>query len=1268
MSEYVSLHTHSEHSELDSTAKIVDLFAAAARMGQSALAITDHGTLSGMWKAQKAADATGVKLIPGLEAYLAFGSRFERNTITVPADDMDVEDRDDATGRETIKRYQHLTLLATSPTGWQNLVRIANASYETVWGKYPRIDYTLLAEHAEDIIVLTGCLGGPVLGPLSRGDETAAREGIEAMIRAVGADNVYVEVMEHGIERESAILPAAARLAGEYGLRLAATNDSHHVAADGSHVHDAWLAVRTKAKLADPSRYRFTGDGYHHRDETEMRALRPEAWWQEAVTETSRIAARVAQRCLPTPSPKLPKFPTPVPFSGNLRYLHYLVSRGATERYGDLALRPDVRERLNAELAVVRNPNHSLRQQYPDGFVDYFLITHDLVSWAKTNDILVGPGRGSAAGSLIAYCLGITGICPLENGLLFERFLEQGRPDFPDIDIDFEAERRDDLLNHLEDVWGKRGVSLIGSFASSKTKRAIKDAARVLDATRIGDTLAKLVPVEFGQPYSFDQLFDTQIAASAEFRGAVDKHGEIALEVCELARGFANTVAGTGIHACGVIVSDLDLTDLIPQRIDSNTGRRVSAWDSKDVESLGLLKMDVLALRNLDVAAKALEFIHDTTGLTLTVEEIPHPNTQGDPRVDATWRLLREGRTAGVFQMESPKMAELSRAVGPDRISDLSAVIALYRPGPLSAGMDRLFADRKNGGAVDYSQFTSDPEETRLLDSVLGETYGSLVYQEQLMRLAGVICGFNSAERGRLRKAVGKKNADEMAAVGELFLSRAVIENRDADGTLLAPAFAPETATRLWDAFKGSGQYLFNASHSAAYAQLAYVTAYLKANWPAAYGAAILAVTKSDDKRVEALRALQSEGIEVLGPDVNRSLAHSAPEADGVRLGLAEVKGVGQAGERIVEVREATGLTFTSLAHLVDLVRRGGTNDAGEVDLGYLPANHLEALIEAGAFDEFGPRYGQYMLARIAKDAPELPIPNLEWGFLERSARARRRLLTNLDEHPLVRLQDVVRSWSKPGPINALTGEAFYSPAIPIAAIPDQAGSVVTIIGLLSRWSEKAYSGGRLASLTLEGSTSAIDAVMWDATLQEARAANLIPPIGGLTAASGRVVIREFESEDDEGNITVDTLKELVIDRLYAVPVDDPLTGSLPASTIPTFQFVLDGADEIDLPAKADAAPANLVTATPETVPTEPTHPSTQTPEEPAGDLPATFQVSPGTTAARAAARLPLSEEARRAVRLGRTSPKWLPHHSMTGANIDVLDPAGQVIARIQFA
>lgn len=1298
------LHFHSAHSLLDGLSQMKDAFAAAAADSQPVLAVTDHGTLGGIWKAKLAAKAAGVRLAAGEEFYLALnddGTLGDRMNPGV-METTDVGDDSDEDEGVKKKRYYHLTVIAYSRTGWENLVRIANASEHSKFGKYPMADMTLFKAHSEGLIALTGCLGGPVLGPVAHGDTGLARTNLASIVDAFGAENVFVEVMEHGIRAETLALPTMKRLGDEFGLRLVATNDAHYTHAEDAKTHDAWLALRTKATLDDPKRYRFTGAGYHLRTEAEMRALfapdtpasadslladdavlsaltalrnpllrpmlgdgwsqehaqlaaalipepavlteeqesqvrsrvirdevsafealhtgagpalevpevreninrvlpgaletarlrvdarnfrgalaletrelrefvaraareqslldafgrpsqnehHPRNWWDEAVSNTALVAERVEADVVPDGNPKLPKFPTPDGYANNTMYLAHLVSSGADRVYG--TPRPkEVSDRLTYEWSVIAGM----------GFIDYFLIDHDFVSWAKSTacihhtavdadesciregclgskvPILVGPGRGSAAGSLVAYVLGITGVDPLEHDLLFERFLEPGRADFPDIDIDFEKNRKEEVLDYLTARWGEGYVALIGTYGVSKTRRSIRDAARLLDEQSIGNALSKVIPVVEGNPMGFDDLLNENNAQTAEFRRELAKAGAKGQAVLDLALGFTDTINGASIHACGVVISDLYLPDVIPLRVHKN-GRYITQWDSKDIESFGLIKFDVLALRNLDIAHTAMDYIFETTGERLSIETIPHPSTKGDPRVDRAWALLRDGRTAGIFQMEGDAMTALTQDVQPEGVDDLSAILALFRPGPISAGMPERYAMRKNGReSVDYGIYTADPGEQEALASVLGRTYGVLAYQESMMRLGTVVAGFDTAMRSKLRKAIGKKNKELMAQVKGVFLAGAEKEFRGDDGELISRVFRRDTADRLWAMFEGAASYAFNSSHSYAYGYLSYWTAYLKANWPGAYGAAILANTSDSDRRGEALKALPAEGIEVLPPDVNLSGAQSRPEGEyKVRLGLGEISGVGSAGERVVAERNESG----EYRNLKELAHRVRVDDLGSK---HLPSNQLIGLIESGALDAFGQRLGLTMVARLATEELPAPVPVIEWGVIERAARQRQRLGVSIGEHPLVVFQDQVKAWKKE--VRDEHGNVeWQQSATPVSRIPDENGTPVTVIGLLSQWSEGSYRGGRKAALALEGSTHTIEGVMWDRELLKQKDLG-IPPLGWPVAVTGKVTVREFEQEDESGGVSIKLVKQLTVSRVDVVDINDPVSGEL---------------------------------------------------------------------------------------------------------------------------
>ncbi|GAA3635296.1 DNA polymerase III subunit alpha [Microlunatus ginsengisoli] len=735
---FVHLHTHTEFSLLDGMGRVGDMVAAAKAAGQTALAITDHGTLGGAWKFAHACRAAGVKPILGMEAYLGIGSRFDPQVLQVPRDGADVDatdvdgadpaNRDAGTKR---KSNEHLTVLAATPTGWTNLVKINNAAQQTFRGR-PLADVELLARHGAGLIVLTGCLGGPVAGPLARGEDDLAERNLLGLIGAVGAGNVFVEVMDHGIESESRVLAPLARLADAHGLTIVATNDAHYVREVDAPTHDVWLASQSKSTLTSEKRFRFNGSGYHLRTEAEMRALRPTSRrWQDAVSATATVAAMVEDWVLPEVRYRLPAFTLPEGFDSPAAYLHRLALDGARSRYGT-PLPAQVRSRLRREEDVIRST----------GFSVYFLILAELVAWARDHGILVGPGRGSACGSALAYSLGITDVEPIGANLLFERFLEAGRTDMPDIDVDFEQRRIPEIHAHLRELYGADCVARLGTFAMARSRRAVKDVARVLGRPDLGTRLADLVPVDQGKPVGLDSLEDESFAAGEEFRTFVGAEPG-ARRIVDHARTVENAVLGAGIHACGVIVSGEPLTDLVPLRKDRQGPNKdlppdrqpwVTDWDGKDTEALGLLKLDALFLRSLDVLAETSRIIAETTGEHVDFARLPDTADTSDPRVRRAWELLCEGRTSSVFQMEGAGMRELLVGAAPASLEDLSAISALYRPGPLAAGMAERYVERRNGREpVDYGIYTDDPAEQEWLATVLDTTSGVCIASGEMV-------------------------------------------------------------------------------------------------------------------------------------------------------------------------------------------------------------------------------------------------------------------------------------------------------------------------------------------------------------------------------------------------------------------------------------------------------------------------------------------------------------------------------------------------------
>ena len=1143
---FVHLHVHSEFSPLDGMIRIGDAFATAASLGQNAIAITDHGNLAAAWAAQGHADQVGVKFIAGNEMYLAIGSRHGDDVLWVAADDNSTdEDAVRGDDGDTVKPatrdgmkarpYMHLTVLAHSPEGWRNLVILNNKAQETIRHK-PRIDLDLLAAHSEGLIVLTGCLGGPVLGPASRGEWDLARANLQAIIAAVGAENTYVEIMEHGIPEESAVLPQVVELAREHGVGVVATNDAHHTHETDAEAHAAWLLVQSKSTFDDP-KFTFHGHGFWLRSEAEMRALRPEPWWQEACDTTQVIADRCAARTLPTHRDLMPRFPTPDGFADNQQYLFHLLRAGALKLYGGID--PELRERVMAEMDVIVSA----------GMVDYFLVVHDLINWARTNGILVGPGRGSAGGSEIAYLLGITLIPPRKYGLLFERFYEKGRSEPPDIDIDFPQGRRQEVIQYLRDRWGARYVASIGTFRIERTKQAINDAARVIGEQKTGTDMNKLVPVVEAKPMPTAELLNPDHPSTAEYRRLYEKD-DVVRRVHGMAASFENVVAGFSVHASGVIVSSEPLEELVPLRRTS--AGWVLQWTGPEAEQFGLLKVDVLGLRNLDIIERAVQYIEDTTGERVDPLTLPDPDTpaagKDAARVAAAWKIIAEGRTAGVFQMESAKMTELAMQVAPRSLAEESAIVALYRPGPMGMGAHTQYAHRKRGiEPTDYTVFTSDPREQAELAKVLDETFGLIVYQEQIMALGTVMAGFDATGRSKLRKAVSKKKKADLEAIQPLFFEKATTELRDDAGNVTSIAFSPVTVQAVWDTVLAFAEYAFNKAHSATYGYLAFVTAFYKANWPACYAAANLAVTSKDDKRVQVLRSLAAEGLNVLPPDVNSTSPYTVPEGDtAIRLGLSEVKDLGKVGVMIAAERNRHG-EYRSLRDVWLRVQKPPVDDGASIGASAVSATHLRALVNSGAVDRFGPRLGQLVVAGVPK--VDLPIPAMEWSTLERSSRQRQALLIPLGEHPLVTLRDRVASYRIP---SLLPGHPeFAAKPIPIPRIPDRDGEAVHVLGILASWTERAYSKGRLANIALEGSSASINGTIWDTQLTEIKAAGDVPNVGEIVVLKAKVrhVVVPADPEDPESEET--SVKELSVSGITRIEVEDDSFGGLPRTTLP---------------------------------------------------------------------------------------------------------------------
>jgi DNA polymerase-3 subunit alpha len=895
---------------LDGAARVKDLVRAVAADNQPAVAITDHGVLYGVVDFVKAAKAEGVKPIIGIEAYLTPGSRFER-----PAR------RDD-------RRY-HMTILAENEVGYRNLMKLASRAYTEGYYYKPRIDAELLAEHSAGLIGTTGCLGGHVpqllgVDEAADDDQRGTERDFDAAVAAaamyqdiLGKENFFIELQDHGIPAQRKIMDDLLDIGERLGAPLLAANDSHYTHAHEADAHDALLCIQTGSVKSDETRFRFHSEEFYIKSAAQMRTLFDGERYPGATDNTLLIAERVGfdiefGRIL------LPKFDVPSDHTEDT-YLRHLVMEGAIRRYRTIT--PEAQERIDYELKIISEM----------GFSAYFLIVWDLIQYAAQQGIRTGPGRGSAAGSIVSYALSITDLDPLEYGLIFERFLNPGRREMPDIDMDFDERYRGEMIRYSAEKYGSDHVAQIITFSTIKGKQAIRDAARVLDFPySTGDQLAKAMPPAIlGKDASIDQcLTEPGPDAPSDLRdhysaasGLRDLIGSLdgAPEIIETARGLEGLRRQDSIHAAAVVISPEPLTNIVPIQRKGDDAEIVTQYEMHGIESLGLLKMDFLGLRNLATIERALELIENNTGIRPDIDGVPLDD-------DVVYEMLRRGDTVGVFQFEGGPMRALMRNLGPDRFEHLIALNALYRPGPLGAGMHLEYADRKNGkSAVEYPH----PD----LEPVLGDSYGIMVFQEQVMQTAQLIAGFSMVDADALRKAMGKKIPSVMKEQEEKFVAGCVTNGY------------PESLGRdLFGFIEHFAGYGFNKSHSAAYALVAYQTAWLKAHYPTEYMAALLTAVKSNkDKTAAYLHECRMMKIAVLVPGVNVSQRDFMAVDGEIVFGLSAVRNVGEAVvDLIVEERLSSG-NFVDFFDFID-----------RIDIQVLNKRTIESMIKAGAFDSMG--------------------------------------------------------------------------------------------------------------------------------------------------------------------------------------------------------------------------------------------------------------------------------------------------------------------------
>lgn len=920
----------------------------------SAVAITDHGVLSSAVEFYKEATKRGIKPIIGFEAYVA-PDRFEKKT-------MD---------------WSHLTLLAENNTGYQNLVRICSKGFLEGFYYKPRVDKQVLREHSEGIIALTGCLSGRMSKLLKAGDKEAAVAEVQELQDIFGSENVFIEIQNHGIEEQTAINPLVVEVAAEAGRPLIATNDVHYLSQEDFSAHEALLCVQTGSTLEEKGMALPSND-FFLKSAEEMAAgfsIAP-----EALANTIEIADR-CNVTMEFDKLLIPGFETADGSDGNA-YLRRLCEEGLARRYPE-GVSAEVRERLEFELATIGEMD----------FASYFLIVWDFVKFSKDNDIAVGPGRGSAAGSLVAFCLGITDIDPLKYDLLFERFLNPGRKSMPDIDIDFSPVDREKVLAYVAERYGRENVAQIITFGTMAARQATRDAGRVMNIP-YGDVdrIVKFIPEGPGI-----KLADC-LKPGQELKQAYDDE-ELTKKIIDLALPLEGLIRQDSIHAAGVVISDRPLTDYVPLQQKGEDAEVITQFTMGHVEALGLLKMDFLGLRNLDILKAAVRLIKDSKGEDIDLSSLPLDD-------EKTFEMLRLGQSDGVFQLESSGMKDAIRNVGPTCFEDIIALVALYRPGPMEH-IPEFARNKKFPDGVEYV----DPR----LQEILEPTYGVAVYQEQLMEIAKKLAGFSPAEADDLRKAIAKKKRDLMESLKSKFVAGCKANEVD-----------PGAIEGLWKLMDDAGDYSFNKSHAAAYGLLAYQTAWLKANYPVEYMAAtISSVMSTKDKVPFYVSVCNRMGIEVMPPDVNESGSDFRVVGDRIRFGLTAVKNVGgKVIESIIAAREMDG-PFTSV---FDFCRR--------VDSQQLKKNALESLIKCGALDSTGAsRKGMIAIMEQAlgmgsqsqqdsllgqgsifdlvddgasHDVHDPEIPADEYGPRELSRLEKETLGIFVSGHPLVGLEDEI--------------------------------------------------------------------------------------------------------------------------------------------------------------------------------------------------------------------------------------------------------------------
>jgi DNA polymerase-3 subunit alpha len=1060
--EFCHLHTHTEYSLLDGEASIKKLISRVKELGMTSCAITDHGSMYGVVDFYREAKAQGIHPVIGCEVYMAPRTRFDK-----------VHDIDNKTS--------HLILLAENQTGYQNLIKMVSCAYTEGFYYKPRVDFELLKEHSEGIIALSACLAGEVPKALLRGDYDGAREIVKRYSEVLGKDNYFLEIQDHGISEQKRIIPDIIKLSEETGIGLVATNDIHYLKKEDAKYQDVLMCIQMEKTVEDPNRMRFETEEFYIKSPEEMSALFGYA--PNAIENTAKIAAR-CNVDFDFNTRHLPSYDVP-DGKDAFEYLKELCADGLCKRYSPVT--QELRERLDYELGVIKSM----------GFVDYFLIVWDFIHFARNNDVMVGPGRGSAAGSIVAYTLGITNIDPIKYGLIFERFLNPERVSMPDIDIDFEPEGRQKIIDYVVEKYGEGQVAQIVTFGTMKAKLVIRDVGRALNIPYAEvDAVAKLVP------FDIKMTIDKAMDISSELHALYENDPKIK-ELIDVSRELEGLPRHAGTHAAGVVITSEPIVNYVPVQL--NKENFLTTQFTKDtVENLGLLKMDFLGLRNLTVIKNAVKIIKNTRGIELDMDSIDYSCRE-------VYELISSGNTDGVFQLERAGMQSFMQELKPDTLEDVIAGIALYRPGPMEQ-IPRYIKSKENPETIKYKH--------PLLKNILDVTYGCMVYQEQVLEIVRTLAGYSLGKADSMRRVISKKKADQMVIERKNFIYGS--DDGEIPGCI-KNGIDEATAVSIFDEINDFANYAFNKSHAAAYAFVTYQTAYLKTFYPVEYMASLISSVDDLDKINHYIANCKEMGIDRLPPDVNKSEDTFTVENGSIRFGLSAVKNVGRAMIiNLVNERKNNG-EFKSFADFIDRMSQQDINKRA-----------LEGLIYCGAFDSMGVKRSQMIAvyekalegsARAAKDnvAGQMSLfdnsdENVEMEFPDIPELDKKTMLKMEKQstgmyfsgHPMEEYSDKIKKLTKYNISDVLTSvykdeEGNYH--FVEGGIKD--GDMIIICGAIaSRNNKTTKANAQMAFLTIEDLYGSVECIVFPKVLSEY---SHILTEDNLVAISCRLSIREDE-------------------------------------------------------------------------------------------------------------------------------------------------------------